>query len=159
MAKQIIYFSFLFLIFEFAILFSIFFLPTFASSTTIDEMHDLGARLQTPWSIHNHNLRETNYSVGYFPRDIDVYWENKIGDCSEIARADYYMLQGAGIDAQVRTGWLNGVKHAYIQINGTPAFDKQVVTWKDHILKSVKYINESNFQIDKRSNDQISEVK
>jgi len=111
------------LLLEVGVLFSLFFLPTYASSTTTAEMHDLGARLKTPWSIHNHNLRETNYTVGFYPRDIDVYWENKIGDCTEIARADLIMLKGAGIDAKMRTGYLNDVKHNYIEINGTIAFD------------------------------------
>ena len=128
--------KFLFLLhFEVAILFSLFYLPTFASSTTTDEMQDLGARLKTPWSIHNHNLRENNYTIGFYPRDIDVYWENRIGDCTEIARTDLIMLQGAGIDAKMRTGYLNDVKHNYIEINGTPAFDHDVIPffhyWKN----------------------------
>jgi len=130
--SKIILFSFLFLFLEIVIVCSLFFLPTYSSSTSIEEMHDLGARLQTPWSIHNHNLRENNYRFGFFPRDIDVYWENKIGDCTEIARADFYMLQGAGIDAKVRTGYINDVKHNYIEINGSPAFDHDVIPFFEY---------------------------
>jgi hypothetical protein len=135
--SKIILFSFLFLIIEFTVLFSLFFLPTYASSTTIDEMTSLAQKLQTPWSIHNHNLRETNYTKGYYPRDIDKYWNDKIGDCSEIAQADLIMLRAVGIDAKKRTGYLNDVKHSYIEINGTIAFDHDTIPFWDYWFQKI----------------------
>jgi len=132
-------FIFVFLLLEVGVLFSLFFLPTFASDTTTKEMQDLGSRLQTPRSIHKYVLEHNNYTIGYYPRDIDVYWETRIGDCTEIAHTEKIMMQGAGIDAKIRSGYIGDVKHNYITINGSVAFDQEVVPffeyWYQKIMK------------------------
>lgn len=131
----------LLLIILFAILFiSIYFLiPTYATGETKSEMKDIGSRLQTAWSIHNYVVQNNNYTIGFYPRNINNYWEDRIGDCTEIARTEQIMLRGAGIKSQIKTGYLNGNKHHYTVIDGEIAFDKETVPfvtyWYQKIMK------------------------
>jgi len=98
-------------IFVFAFLFVAVFIPTIPSKATKISIEQKALELKTPTAIHKYLWENNNYSFAFSPRNINKYWEDRIGDCTEIAIVKRIMYNKLGIKNRWSITWVNGSKH------------------------------------------------
>ena len=109
MKKYKIIRNILFLIFS---LFFIFYFLTITPNNEIRKEIELKAlELQTEENIHNYLWSSNNYSYYYFPQNINKYWIERNGDCSEIAIIKKIMFNSLGFKSYFKITYPNGNKH------------------------------------------------
>jgi len=86
-----------------------------ALASTYSEIRELGQNMESPEQIHNYLWRTNHYEFFYQKRPLSVYWETRIGDCTEVARVDYIMFKSIGYKSRISHGYLNGYKHDYTE--------------------------------------------
>lgn len=64
----------------------------------------------------NEYMWETNqYEFQYYRKSLNRYWEDRIGDCTEIARVKYIMYKSIGLKSRISHGYIDGEKHDYTE--------------------------------------------
>ena len=73
-------------------------------ASTHTEIREKGQELGTIENIDDY-LQETNiYQFLYYRKGLNRYWEDRIGDCTEIARTKYIMYRSIGIKSKIVHG-------------------------------------------------------
>ena len=104
-------------------LFSFGYAQTIPTKENKIEMKDIALRLQTPMSVHKYLWDNTNYTKLFYMKNINDYWNDRIGDCSEVMNVEYVMLKSLDYKVRKCKGFLNGISHHSIQYwNGTDWF-------------------------------------
>jgi len=107
----IIIFSFIFIF-----IFISYVVTTTPSSQTKNEIIQKAIELKTTKNIHNYLWFNNNYSYGTFPKNINNYWENRIGDCTEVATIKKIMYDAIDVKSRRTIFWVNGIKHDDVKI-------------------------------------------
>lgn len=70
-------------------------------ASTHSEIREKGQELGTIENIDNY-LQETNiYRFHNYKKGLNRYWQDRIGDCTEIARVKYLMYKSIGFKARI----------------------------------------------------------
>ena len=86
-----------------------------ANYDTLQEIHFVAEKLGTPTAIHQYAWETTHYEKRLFSRSLRAYWEDKRGDCTEVANVEYEMLKHLGYKTHRITGFVNGERHYYVR--------------------------------------------
>ena len=89
-------------------------MPT-ASAYYYNDIRAKGKELGNPENIYDYLWGTTNYHRPVYRISLRDYWEDRTGDCTEVAKATYIMYKAIGLKARISRGYQEGVKHDYTE--------------------------------------------
>ena len=86
-----------------------------AQASYYNEIIEKGQELGETYLIDEYLQYSTYYQFNYYKKSLNEYWEERIGDCTEIARVKYIMYKSIGLKARISHGYIYGEKHDYAE--------------------------------------------
>jgi hypothetical protein len=87
---------------------------------------ELGSIREIDYYLYN----TTNYQYLYYKKSLSEFWEDRTGDCTEIARVKYIMYKSIGYRARI--------SHSCIMINNTCSKHDYVEYYENYTWKTTE---------------------
>lgn len=111
------------------------------NASAYNEMMVKGQELGSLYQIDKYLWETNNYTNFKKLRSLTDYWNDKLGDCTEIARAKQVMYKGLGYKTRIVHGYdynnNTRYKHDYVEYRNETAWTSTEYRYSNYTLKKV----------------------